>query len=78
MASYSSKRIIRSSISFRKGIGFGNGQKKSKIFSDFVANCRDYLRREMKLCERMMQRILCYSNNFLYKQLKTESVRILS
>jgi len=37
---------------------------------------RRTLREEANLCERATQKILLYSNNFLHKKLKTDSVRI--
>ncbi|MGH0136982.1 UNVERIFIED_CONTAM: hypothetical protein FKN15_062620 [Acipenser sinensis] len=53
-------------------IGLGNGQRKSQEFADFVLTNRKVLREELKLCERAIQRILGYSNNFLHKRLKTD------
>jgi hypothetical protein len=55
-----------------KGVGLGNGQRKSKEFEDFVLEQRKHLRQELKLCEQATQRVLCYSNNFLHKKLKTD------
>ncbi|KAK3087132.1 hypothetical protein FSP39_002128, partial [Pinctada imbricata] len=54
-------------------IGLGNGQKRSKAFETFVFEKRAYLKETLNLCERAVQRILCYSNNFLHKRLKTEN-----
>ncbi|CAG2207833.1 unnamed protein product [Mytilus edulis] len=56
-------------------IGLGNGHKKSEKFTEFVLMNRDYLKRKLQLCERATQKILCYSNNFLHKRLKTEEKR---
>ncbi|XP_041369332.1 uncharacterized protein LOC121383395 [Gigantopelta aegis] len=55
-----------------RNIGLGNGQKRSKQFEHFVMTKRHYLRNELELCERATQKVLCYSNNFLHKKLKTE------
>jgi len=59
-----------------RSIGLGNGHKKSKRFEQFVMSERRTLREEANLCERATQKILLYSNNFLHKKLKTDSVRI--
>ncbi|XP_072344853.1 uncharacterized protein [Scyliorhinus torazame] len=56
----------------RRGIGLGNGQRKSKAFEEFVLKNRMVLKTELRLCERATQRILGYSNNFLHKKLKTD------
>lgn len=56
----------------KKSIGLGNGQKRSIEFEQFVILQRQYLREEIKLCERACQKVLFYSNNFLHKKLKTE------
>ncbi|PVD21838.1 hypothetical protein C0Q70_17640 [Pomacea canaliculata] len=53
-------------------IGLGNGMKRSARFESFILEKRTYLKKELRLCERATQRILCYSNNFLHKKLKTE------
>ena len=53
-------------------IGLGNGHKKCKEFEDFVKIQRNYLRNDLKFCEKAVQRVLFYSNNFLHKKLKTE------
>ena len=53
-------------------IGLGNGHKKSKEFEIFVFNERNRLRNELKFCEKAVQRVLFYSNNFLHKKLRTE------
>ncbi|ELT98481.1 hypothetical protein CAPTEDRAFT_225291 [Capitella teleta] len=53
-------------------IGIGNGQKRSAQYSQFVLKTREHLRNEFSLCEKAVQRILGYSNNFLHKRLKTE------
>ncbi|XP_069121165.1 serine-rich adhesin for platelets-like [Argopecten irradians] len=55
-----------------QGIGIGNGQKRSKTFEAFVLVQREYLKNEKKLCERAVQKVLMYSNNFLHKKLVTE------
>ena len=57
-----------------KGIGLGNGHKKNEKFAEFVLSKRQHLKYELNLCERATQKILCYSNNFLHKRLKTEEV----
>lgn len=57
-------------------IGLGNGQKKSKMFEDFVLKNRSYLRDSLKFCERATQKVLVYSNNFLHKRLKTVPERL--
>lgn len=61
---------------FSKGavIGLGNGHKKSEKFAMFVLGKREYLKKQLKLCERAVQKILFYSNNFLHKRLVTEEV----
>ncbi|XP_033119138.1 probable basic-leucine zipper transcription factor Q [Anneissia japonica] len=56
----------------RKKIGLGNGHKKSKEYEEFVLKKRQYLRNELNLCERAVQKVLLYSNNFLHRRLKTE------
>ncbi|XP_078082391.1 uncharacterized protein LOC144502398 [Mustelus asterias] len=56
----------------KRGVGLGNGQRKSKAFEAFVLKNRIVLKTELKLCERATQRILGYSNNFLHKKLKTD------
>nr|XP_048678316.1 uncharacterized protein LOC125623293 isoform X3 [Caretta caretta] len=48
-------------------------QRRSLAFEDFVLKNRRVLREELKLCERVTQRILGYSNNFLHKKLQTSS-----
>ena len=58
----------------RMFIGLGNGHKRSRAFEAFVMEKRQYLRNEVKLCERGSQKVLMYSNNFLHKRLKTEKV----
>ncbi|KAG1682627.1 hypothetical protein GQR58_010756 [Nymphon striatum] len=55
-----------------KGVGLGNGHKKNENYVKFVFENRQYLRHDLKLCEKATQKILCYSNNFLHKKLKTE------
>ena len=55
----------------------GLRQKKSKAFEEFVLTNRQYLRKELKLCERGVQRILLYSNNFLHRKLKTSPNRLV-
>lgn len=57
------------------GIGLGNGHKKSEKFAAFVLSKRQHLKIGLNLCERATQKILCYSNNFLHKRLKTEEKR---
>jgi len=58
------------------GIGMGNGQKKSKAFEEFVFTKRQFLKHNLKLCERAAQKVLVYSNNFLHKKLITEQVML--
>ncbi|KAL8602070.1 hypothetical protein ACOMHN_007340 [Nucella lapillus] len=53
-------------------IGLGNGHKRSKRFETFVLQQRKRLKHDLHFCEKATQRILCYSNNFLHKKLKTE------
>ncbi|CAM4569422.1 unnamed protein product [Lepidochelys kempii] len=53
--------------------GLGSGQRRSLAFEDFVLKNQRVLREELKLCERVTQRILGYSNNFLHKKLQTSS-----
>lgn len=53
-------------------IGLGNGHKKSKEFEAFVCNERNHLRNDLKFCEKAVQRVLFYSNNFMHKKLRTE------
>lgn len=48
--------------------------KRSARFESFILEKRTFLKKELRLCERATQRILCYSNNFLHKKLKTEQV----
>ncbi|XP_022093989.1 plectin-like [Acanthaster planci] len=72
--SYSIEELINKGKKFRK-VGLGNGQKRSKEFEEFVLTNRQYLRNQLKFCERACQRILSYSNNFLHKKLKTEPER---
>ncbi|XP_021349054.1 uncharacterized protein LOC110447589 isoform X2 [Mizuhopecten yessoensis] len=55
-----------------QGVGIGNGQKRSKAFEDFVLTQRTHLKTDLKLCERAVQKVLLYSNNFLHKKLVTE------
>ena len=59
-------------------IGLGNGHKRSRAFEAFVMEKRQYLRNEVKLCERGSQKVLMYSNNFLHKRLKTEKVQYIN
>lgn len=40
---------------------------RSAEFEEFVLTNRDYLKSQLRLCEPAVQRILLYSNNFLYK-----------
>lgn len=53
-------------------VGLGNGHRKSKEFEVFVLTKRIYLREQLKFCEKGTQKILCYSNNFLHKRMKTD------
>jgi hypothetical protein len=57
-------------------VGVGNGHKRSKRFEAFVMEEREKLKQERHLCEAAVQRILCYSNNFLHKKLKCDEVLI--
>ena len=41
--------------------------KRSKEYDHFVLTNRDYLKSQLKLCEQAVQKVLGYSNNFLYK-----------
>ncbi|XP_070176734.1 streptococcal hemagglutinin-like [Littorina saxatilis] len=53
-------------------IGIGNGHKRSRKYEAFILEQRVRLKHDLHLCERAIQRILCYSNNFLHKKLKTD------
>ncbi|XP_065646478.1 uncharacterized protein LOC100198790 isoform X2 [Hydra vulgaris] len=53
-------------------IGLGNGHRKSKEYEDYVLQKREFLKGTMKLCEKGVQKILSYSNNFLHKRMKTD------
>ncbi|KAJ1146076.1 hypothetical protein NDU88_012358 [Pleurodeles waltl] len=55
----------------RKGSGLGNGCRRSKAYEEFVLKNRKELRQGPQICEKAVQRILGYSNNFLHKKLKT-------
>ncbi|XP_078496952.1 uncharacterized protein LOC144753023 isoform X1 [Lissotriton helveticus] len=55
----------------RKGCGLGSGPRRSKAYEEFVLKNRKELRQGPKLCEKAVQRILGYSNNFLHKKPKT-------
>ena len=57
---------------FGQKIGLGNGHKKSKEFEHFVNINRNHLKNHYHFCEKAIQRVLFYSNNFLHKKLKTE------
>ncbi|RZF47081.1 hypothetical protein LSTR_LSTR004481 [Laodelphax striatellus] len=46
---------------------------RSKDYEEFVFANRNRLKNEYSMCERGCQRVLCYSNNFLHKQLKSNS-----
>ncbi|XP_022191418.2 uncharacterized protein LOC111049610 isoform X2 [Nilaparvata lugens] len=46
---------------------------RSKDYEEYVFANRNRLKEECSLCERGCQRVLCYSNNFLHKQLKSNS-----
>ncbi|XP_054166333.1 uncharacterized protein LOC128963833 [Oppia nitens] len=59
---------------YQKTVGLGNGHKKSAEFEAFVKTQRQYLRAELRFCERAAQRVIGYSNNFLHKKLKTEPI----
>lgn len=43
------------------------GEAGNKDREEFVLTHRDYLKSQLRLCEPAVQRILLYSNNFLYK-----------
>ena len=43
------------------------GAARTAEFQEFVLTNRDYLKSQLRLCEPAVQRILLYSNNFLYK-----------
>ena len=62
-------------VCFNRNVGFGNGKKRSAVYEEFVLSERAKLR-EMGLCEHTIQKLLCYSNNFLHKTLLTEEVPI--
>uniref|UniRef100_UPI00398E8B84 uncharacterized protein n=1 Tax=Pristiophorus japonicus TaxID=55135 RepID=UPI00398E8B84 len=72
MKCYDENQIQQLGKPRKRGIGLGNGQRKSKAFEEFVLKHRMVLKNELKLCERATQRILGYSNNFLHKKLKTD------
>ncbi|XP_075229520.1 uncharacterized protein LOC142329078 isoform X2 [Lycorma delicatula] len=44
---------------------------RTKEYEEFVLLNRERLKKLCNLCERGVQRVLCYSNNYLHKQLKT-------
>ena len=48
-----------------------SGLKRSVNYEMFVQQQRQRLREDMGLCEKATKKILHYSNNFLYKKLKT-------
>ena len=50
--------------------------KRSKEYDHFVLTNRDYLKSQLRLCELAVQKVLGYSNNFLYKQNRTEGKRL--
>ena len=60
---------------FRGKVGMGRGHKKSKVYEDFVMTRRTQLKNQYNLCEVAIKKILCYSNNFLFKKLKSQEVR---
>lgn len=60
----------------RKGTGVGSGPRRSKAYEEFVLKNRKELRQGSKLCEKAVQRILGYSNNFLHKKLKTDPQKL--
>ena len=63
--------------SFRKlpdRVGLGNGKKKSELYFSYVTEKRQHLRDDLHLCEKACQKLLGYSNNLLYRRLKTEQV----
>lgn len=49
---------------------------RSKEFDHFVLTNRDYLKSQLRLCEQAVQKVLGYSNNFLYKNKGKEGKRI--
>ena len=49
---------------------------RSKEFDHFVLTNRDYLKSQLRLCEQAVQKVLGYSNNFLYKNKVEEGKRI--
>jgi len=51
-------------------------RKRSKDYDHFVLTNRDYLKSQLRLCELAVQKVLGYSNNFLYKQKGNEGKRL--
>ncbi|KAK2159191.1 hypothetical protein LSH36_156g00000, partial [Paralvinella palmiformis] len=56
----------------RNKLGIGRGHKKSKVYEDFVLTRRTQLKSQCNLCEVAIKKVLCYSNNFLFKKLKSQ------
>ena len=52
----------------------GKGHKKSAVYEEFVLTHRRQLKDDCSLCEMAIKKVLCYSNNFLFKKLKTYEV----
>jgi hypothetical protein len=57
--------------------GAGPAGGRSDQFQEFVLTNRDYLKSQLRLCEPAVQRVLLYSNNFLYKARRTGGGRRL-
>jgi len=53
-----------------------NSCRRSKEFESFVLTNRDYLKSQLCLCEPAVQKVLRYSNNFLYKPREEDGRRI--
>lgn len=51
-------------------------RKRSKEYDHFVLTNRDYLKSQLRLCELAVQKVLGYSNNFLYKHTGPEGKRL--
>jgi len=49
---------------------------RSKEFDHFILTNRDYLKSQLRLCEQAVQKVLGYSNNFLYKNKVEDGKRL--
>lgn len=56
--------------------GSTNSGTRSKEFDHFILTNRDYLKSQLRLCEQAVQKVLGYSNNFLYKNKGEEGKRL--